>query len=106
MPDQFGGRILVKTDNHINCPQSSKHLSAITRHTHGFDPKGDKRARKEALRRWGATFGNDAFAAPEPRDEFLYAARWHDRGWKDLDENPPLDMSMALQVSGCRGFGI
>ncbi len=41
-------------------------------------------------------FGNDTFAAPEPREEFLYAARWHDKGWKDLDDNPPLNPKSGL----------
>ena len=41
-------------------------------------------------------FGNDAFAQPEPRDYFLYACRWHDKGWKDLDDNPPLDPKTGL----------
>ena len=41
-------------------------------------------------------FGNDTFARPEPRDYFLYACRWHDKGWKDLDDNPPLDPETGL----------
>ena len=41
-------------------------------------------------------FGNDTFARPEPRDYFLYACRWHDKGWKDLDDNPPLDPGTGL----------
>jgi hypothetical protein len=41
-------------------------------------------------------FGNAQFQAPEPRREFLYTCRWHDRGWRDLDENPPLDPRTGL----------
>ena len=41
-------------------------------------------------------FGNDTFARPEPSDYFLYACRWHDKGWKDLDDNPPLDPETGL----------
>ena len=41
-------------------------------------------------------FGNDEFEAPVPRDEVLYVCRWHDRGWRDLDENPPLDRRTGL----------
>jgi len=41
-------------------------------------------------------FGNQEFASPEPRKEFLYTCRWHDRGWQDLDENPPLDPRTGL----------
>ena len=42
------------------------------------------------------SFGNSEFESPEPRKEFLYTARWHDRGWRDLDENPPLDPRTRL----------
>lgn len=42
------------------------------------------------------SFGNEQFELPEPRDEFLYACRWHDRGWQDLDLNPPLDPRTGL----------
>ncbi len=42
------------------------------------------------------TFGNAEFRSPAPREEFLYACRWHDRGWHDLDENPPLDSRTGL----------
>ena len=41
-------------------------------------------------------FGNDEFQAPEPREEFLYVCRWHDRGWRNLDDNPPLDPKTGL----------
>ncbi len=41
-------------------------------------------------------FGNGRFESPVPRDEFLYACRWHDRGWRDLDLNPPLDPRTGL----------
>lgn len=41
-------------------------------------------------------FGNDTFEKPEPRDEFIYACRWHDRGWRDLDLNPPLNPDTGL----------
>ena len=41
-------------------------------------------------------FGNSEFESPEPRKEFLYTCRWHDRGWRDLDESPPLDPRTGL----------
>ncbi len=41
-------------------------------------------------------FGNDDFQAPEPREEFLYVCRSHDRGWRDFDDNPPLDPRSGL----------
>ena len=41
-------------------------------------------------------FGNGQFEVPEPRNEFLYACRWHDRGWCDLDLDPPLDPDTGL----------
>ena len=41
-------------------------------------------------------FGNDEFGSPEPREEFLYVCRWHDKGWQDLDDNPPLDPKTGL----------
>jgi hypothetical protein len=41
-------------------------------------------------------FGNDAFETPGPREHFLYACRWHDKGWKDLDDDPPLDPKTGL----------
>ena len=41
-------------------------------------------------------FGNDTFEKPEPRNEFLYACRWHDRGWRDLDLNPALNPETGL----------
>ncbi len=42
------------------------------------------------------TFGNEGFAVPEPRAHFLYTCRWHDKGWRDLDDNPPLDPATGL----------
>ncbi len=42
------------------------------------------------------SFGNAEFRFPSPREEFLYACRWHDRGWRDLDDNPPLDPRTGL----------
>jgi hypothetical protein len=42
------------------------------------------------------SFGNEAFEAPVPRREFLYACRWHDRGWRDLDDSPPIDERTGL----------
>ena len=63
-------------------------------------------------------FGNDTFARPEPRDYFLYACRWHDKGWKDLDDNPPLDPGTGLPynlvetpipiitLTGCRSLRV
>ena len=42
------------------------------------------------------SFGNAEFEAPEPREEFLYVCRSHDRGWRDLDDNPPLDPATGL----------
>ena len=50
----------------------------------------------ELVAQLAAQFGNDAFATPAPRDHFLYACRWHDKGWKDLDDNPPLDPATGL----------
>ncbi len=37
---------------------------------------------------FGHHFGNDGFEQPHPREQFLYVTRNHDRGWRDLDENP------------------
>jgi hypothetical protein len=45
----------------------------------------------ELVEQFAVNFGNEKFAQPEPRAEFLYACRWHDRGWLDLDDNPPLN---------------
>ena len=42
------------------------------------------------------SFGNAQFKSPEPREEFLYVCRTHDVGWRDLDENPPLDPETGL----------
>ena len=42
------------------------------------------------------SFGNAGFASPEPRKEFMYVCRWHDRGWLDLDAAPPLDPNTGL----------
>ena len=42
------------------------------------------------------SFGNSEFDPPDPRREFLYTCRWHDRGWRDLDENPPLNPRTGL----------
>ena len=50
----------------------------------------------ELVAQLAAQFGNDAFETPAPRDHFLYACRWHDKGWKDLDDNPPLDPATGL----------
>ena len=50
----------------------------------------------ELAGQFGENFGNSEFAAPEPRDEFLYVVRWHDKGWQDLDDNPPLDPKTGL----------
>ncbi len=42
-------------------------------------------------------FGNDAFdPAEEPREEFYFIARNHDKGWVETDENPPLDAKTGL----------
>ena len=50
----------------------------------------------ELVARVAEQFGNDAFETPGPREHFLYACRWHDKGWKDLDDNPPLDPETGL----------
>jgi hypothetical protein len=50
----------------------------------------------ELVGQFAENFGNDHFAAPEPREEFLYACRWHDKGWQDLDDNPPLNAATGL----------
>jgi len=42
------------------------------------------------------TYGNSEFEIPAPREEFLYVCRWHDKGWQDLDDNPPLDRDTGL----------
>jgi len=41
-------------------------------------------------------FGNSEFETPQPREEFLYACRWHDMGWQDLDDNPPINSETGL----------
>ena len=41
-------------------------------------------------------FGNDQFETGVPKDEFLYVVRWHDKGWVETDENPPLDPRTRL----------
>ena len=41
-------------------------------------------------------YGNSEFETPKPREEFLYVCRWHDMGWQDLDENPPLNSETGL----------
>ena len=50
----------------------------------------------QLVSQFAENYGNDDFAQPEPRDYFLYACRWHDKGWKDLDDNPPLDPKTGL----------
>ena len=50
----------------------------------------------ELAGQFAENFGNDEFASPEPREEFLYVCRWHDKGWQDLDDNPPLDPKTGL----------
>ena len=50
----------------------------------------------ELVGQFAENYGNDTFAAPEPREEFLYVCRWHDKGWQDLDENPPLNTETGL----------
>ncbi|MEE8172324.1 MAG: DUF3891 family protein [Alphaproteobacteria bacterium] len=50
----------------------------------------------ELAGQFAENFGNDTFAQPEPREEFLYVCRWHDKGWQDLDDNPPLDPDTGL----------
>ena len=47
-------------------------------------------------------FSNDEFASPEPREEFLYVCRWHDKGWQDLDDNPPLDPKTGCPTTSSR----
>ena len=43
------------------------------------------------------TFGNDEFdRAEEPREEFYFMARNHDKGWQETDETPPLDPKTGL----------
>ncbi|MCZ6861024.1 MAG: DUF3891 family protein [Alphaproteobacteria bacterium] len=42
-------------------------------------------------------YGNDEFElASEPREKFYFAARWHDKGWHKIDDNPPLDPGTNL----------
>ncbi len=43
---------LLESENEATREVAIKHLGAITRHAHGFDPKAGARERKEALRRW------------------------------------------------------
>ena len=50
----------------------------------------------ELVGQFAENLGNRKFAAPEPREEFLYACRWHDKGWQDLDDNPPLNPDTGL----------
>jgi hypothetical protein len=50
----------------------------------------------ELVGQFAENFGNDRFQAPEPREEFLYVCRWHDKGWQDLDDNPPLNPDSGL----------
>ncbi len=50
----------------------------------------------ELVDQFAENFGNDSFAQPEPREEFLFACRWHDKGWQDLDDNPPLNADTGL----------
>lgn len=50
----------------------------------------------ELVGQFAENFGNDAFRPPEPREEMLYACRWHDKGWQDLDDSPPLNPSTGL----------
>ena len=68
-------------------------------------PKGQDNPRRfvikldehlELVGQLAENFGNADFKSPEPREEFLYACRWHDRGWRDLDDNPPLDPKTGL----------
>ena len=68
-------------------------------------PKGQEQGPRFAIKleehlelagQFNEAFGNDRFKPPVPRDEFRYAVRWHDRGWKDLDDNPPLDPKTRL----------
>ena len=68
-------------------------------------PEGDKSGKRyimklaehlELVGQFAENYGNDRFAAPEPREEFLYVCRWHDWGWRDLDENPPLNGETGL----------
>ena len=50
----------------------------------------------ELVGQFAENFGNADFATPEPREEFLYVCRWHDKGWQDLDDNPPLNPATGL----------
>lgn len=50
----------------------------------------------ELVEQFAENFGNDAFASPEPREEFLYVCRSHDKGWQDMDDNPPLNPNTGL----------
>ena len=50
----------------------------------------------ELVGQFATNFGNGGFASPEPRKEFMYVCRWHDRGWRDLDAAPPLDPATGL----------
>jgi hypothetical protein len=50
----------------------------------------------ELVAQFAENFGNEKFASPEPREEFLYVCRWHDRGWRDMDDNPPLNPKTGL----------
>ena len=50
----------------------------------------------ELVGQFAENYGNDKFAEPEPREEFMYVCRWHDKGWQDLDDNPPLNADTGL----------
>ena len=50
----------------------------------------------ELVGQFAENYGNDQFAQPEPREVFLYVCRWHDQGWVDLDNNPPINPNTGL----------
>ena len=50
----------------------------------------------ELVGQFAESFGNAEFESPEPREVFLEVCHSHDRGWRDLDDNPPLDPGTGL----------
>lgn len=51
----------------------------------------------ELVGQFAEAFGNREFdPTEEPREEFYFMARNHDKGWHDTDENPPVDPKTGL----------
>jgi hypothetical protein len=49
--------------------------------------------------RFAESWGNDAFAAPEPLDSVVLAAGRHDEGWRDPDAEPRYDPARRAPLS-------